>query len=424
MRGGELERRAVVGVGPVLDYFRDRGVVAGTNLDVMGKVLEARVGVQPQSLSVYARDLAVIFQDLAKPVDVATSADVRRAVQILIKRGSARKRISLLRAALEAAGRAELVQLTRKLKIKEKRKLQDPDILVAEDVARLIRDAPTRRDKAEIALLWESGRRIHEVLALDVGDVVPIANGGDAYYRVVFRKSKTIGQEGSYLLVESAPYVAAWLGYHPLRASRAAPLFVDTIGNRLGRLTYGAVYAMLERVGAIARVGKPVRPHAFRHARITALLRAGWSEAQVKKAVGLSPRSQELARYAHLLQTDIDNAVLAMHGKAPLEPPRMSALPSPEDLENVPAMPALPPELELGTSWTALRHEDQAELVAKSIAQEILKRGTPAWQTDEYMTTRQALEDTQRLQRELYAELQDVKRIREDLDKRVGGSTS
>ena len=343
---GDLERRASDGVAPVVEYYRAKGVVE-TNLDAMGKVLEARPGVESQSRAVYARDLSVIFKDLGKPLDAATAEDVGRCIRRLKDRGSARKRISLLRAALEAAGRADLVSLTKKVRVTERRKLQDTDILNAEDVARLIRDAPTRRDKAILAVLWESGHRIHEVLSLNVADVVPVGSNGEAYYRGIFRKSKVKGTEGSCLLVESAPYVKAWVERHPLRSRPDAPFFVDLIGKGLDRYSYSAVYAMLERVSAISRLGKPVRPHAFRHARITALLRAGWNEAAVKKAVGLSPRSQELARYGHLVSADIDNKVLAMNGKAALEVPKVQGLPSPEDLESVPAMPKEPPVLQI-----------------------------------------------------------------------------
>ncbi len=341
MSRGELERRASDGVAAVVDYYRGR--IGDEDLPIMAKVLEDRPSVQPQSLAVYARDLAVIFKDLNKPVVAATAADVRRCAQALIKRGSARKRISLLRAALEAADRTDLVTLTKRVHVKEKRKLQDSDILIAEDVARLIRDASTRRDKCIVALMYESGRRIHEVLALNVGDVMPVPNNSETFYRAVFRKTKVVGEEGSALLVESAPYIRAWQERHPLKGNPAAPFFVDTIGNRLTRYSYGGVYGMLERVARIARIGKPVRPHAFRHARITALLRAGWNEARVKKAVGLSPRSQELGRYGHLVTRDIDDATLALHGKAPIESARISSLPTPEDLESIPAMPKPPP---------------------------------------------------------------------------------
>ncbi len=357
---GDLERRASDGVASVLDYYRGKldkegRRVCEADLGIMGKVLESRLGVETQSRAVYARDLWVIFRDLGKPIDAATADDVARCIRRLRDRGSARKRISLLRAALEAGGRMDLLSLTKKVRLKEKAKLQDTDILTAEDVARLIRDAPTRRDKVIIAVLWESGRRIHEVLALNVADVVPVGSNGESYFRGIFRKSKTKGNEGSCLLVESAPWVRAWLERHPLREQPAAPFFVDTIGAGLNRYTYSAVYAMLERVNAATNLAKPVRPHAFRHARITALLRAGWNEAAIKKAVGLSPRSQELARYGHLVSADIDNKVLAMNGRAPLEAPKISGLPAPEDLESVPAMPMPPPGPELSALEVEVR---------------------------------------------------------------------
>jgi len=346
MTGGRLEIAAGQGVEPVLAYFRAQGLDE-TRLGLMNRILTDRPGVAPQSLAVYARNVSLVLKELGATPAEAEARDVRRAVQLFIARGSARNPIGVLRSVLEAAGRADLVALTKKVKVKEKRKLQDPDILVIEDVSLLLRDAPTRRDKGLISVLWESGRRIHEVLALNVADVRAVKNGGEDYYRATFRKTKVRGEEGDCLLVESAPYVKAWLAKHPTGGRRDAPLFLDMVGGSMGRFSYSGVYAMLRRIAKIAGITKPVRPHAFRHARITHLLRAGLTDTQVKKAVGLSASSQELARYGHLVQRDVDNAILAMHGKAPLEAVKIGGLERPESLDLIPAMPHEPTQADV-----------------------------------------------------------------------------
>src|SRR5688572_13655916 len=131
MTGGTLERLASDGVEAVVGYYKGR--IGDDDRAIMTKILANRPGIQVQSLAVYARDLALVFKELRAPVATATAADVRRCVQALIKRGSARSRIALLRVALKTGGREDLVELTRKIRLKDKRKLQDTDILSAED---------------------------------------------------------------------------------------------------------------------------------------------------------------------------------------------------------------------------------------------------------------------------------------------------
>ena len=192
---------------------------------------------------------------------------------------------------------------------KKKKRLAPADLLMVEDVNRMIGAARYTRDKALLAVLWETGGRIHEVLALTLADVEK-PNG---YYKVFFRKVKVEGEEHSCILTQASDLLEAWLKAYPLPRTDKAPLFpsADHYGYALSH--HGARFILLE-AAKVAQVTKPVNPHAFRHGRATDLLRRGMSEAQVKRFMGWTPASLMLGRYSHLVDEDVDNAILESHG--------------------------------------------------------------------------------------------------------------
>ncbi len=341
----ELERLvAERGCEAVGDYYQDaslrkqkprRGeeiLLSKAQAEAMVVVLRGRPTAKPQSIAAYARDMAIILRALGDPQN-ATPKLVERTLRLTV----ARKRVALLRALLAVGGHPELVP--KRVSLRESRSLRDDEILALEDINSLIRAAPSLRDRALLAVLWETGARIHEVLALRLSDAFWARGNGEQYLKVFLHKTKVAGEEHSSLLVEATPFLKGWMDAYPFGRSKEAPLFASSDGRRFGEaLSYEGAYFLLRTIAARAGVSKPIHPHAFRHARITHLLRLGLPDNQVKKMVGLSPRSTMLARYGHLVSADIDNAILRAHGKAPLEAPRAGGLLQPEG-ELVPAVP-------------------------------------------------------------------------------------
>ena len=67
----------------------------------------------------------------------------------------------------------------------------------------------------------------------------------------------------------------------------------------------------------VARTGikKRVYHHLFRHTRVTHLLaNKQINEAQAKVYFGWVPDSKMLSEYSHLISSDVNEAILAMHG--------------------------------------------------------------------------------------------------------------
>lgn len=180
-------------------------------------------------------------------------------------------------------------------------------LLTPRDVRRLIAECQNERDAAFIAVLWETGARIGELIDLQVGDIEE---------SVVGKHTVVTGKTGSrrLLLLESRPYIDTWLAVHP-NPRFDAPLWCkidfdqgspeETIGYQYIRLR------ILDRARKRAGIQKPVNPHHFRHSRATYLANY-LTEAQMCEWFGWSPGSRVPGRYVHLSGRDIDRAYTTM----------------------------------------------------------------------------------------------------------------
>jgi hypothetical protein len=90
-----------------------------------------------------------------------------------------------------------------------------------------------------------------------------------------------------------------------------------------------------------ANVGKKVWAHLCRHSSATYLLRIGVSEPNVKKLLGWSARSTQLARYGHLVSGDAYRAVLRAEGFTVPVPETVERI-TLEDDSLLPVVPVLP----------------------------------------------------------------------------------
>jgi ribosomal protein L40E len=64
-----------------------------------------------------------------------------------------------------------------------------------------------------------------------------------------------------------------------------------------------------------AGIKKRIYPHLFRHTRVThLLLNKQISEAQAKVYFGWVPSSTMFSEYSHLVSSDVNDAILAIHG--------------------------------------------------------------------------------------------------------------
>ncbi|WP_232820545.1 tyrosine-type recombinase/integrase [Halorussus litoreus] len=192
------------------------------------------------------------------------------------------------------------------------RRILPRQLLTPQDVTRLIDACVNDRDRAFIAILWETGARIGELIDLQYGDIETDTRGT---YVIV------TGKTGARRLplIESRPYVEQWLMAHPAPRPNL-PLWCkieqgtpnEPIGYNYIRLR------LLKRAQERAGIEKPVNPHHFRHSRATHL--ANWlTEAQLCEWFGWVQGSRVPARYVHLSGRDIDNAYQSLFSKPAYE---------------------------------------------------------------------------------------------------------
>jgi integrase len=137
--------------------------------------------------------------------------------------------------------------------------------------------------QALLWVLWDTGFRISEALALRVGDFKPAKDGGA--HLPLPRQEETplplkTGQRAlATYVVDCVPAIQTWLPFHPLRDDFTAPLFPSQRNPR--RAVPDATLArFFEKLGERAGVPR-AHPHLFRHTRATRAAEAGWNEAQL-----------------------------------------------------------------------------------------------------------------------------------------------
>ena len=179
-------------------------------------------------------------------------------------------------------------------------------LLVQEDIKKMIKFASNKRDKALIAVLWESGARIGEIGGMQIKDVV-----FDEFGCRIIVSGKTGMRR--IRLVNAAPYLIEWINSHPNSNDPEAPLWVSTNVDKVSLMTYDAMRLQLHKIARRAGLKKPVNPHNFRHSRATYLAQF-LTEAQMKEYFGWVRDSDMAARYVHLSGKQMDDAILKLYG--------------------------------------------------------------------------------------------------------------
>jgi site-specific recombinase XerD len=158
----------------------------------------------------------------------------------------------------------------------------EPELLGEADVQRLLLTASERaptgvRNRALIALLYCSGLRVAEGLALRPEDLDP--TGPSVVVGGVRRRA-------AHLFAPAWPYLETWLALRARHGLPArAPLFC-TLGGAALEPAY--VRAMLARLARRSGLGKRVHPHLLRHSSAARLARAGVGPAALAEQLGLA----------------------------------------------------------------------------------------------------------------------------------------
>lgn len=147
-------------------------------------------------------------------------------------------------------------------------------MLTPEEIEALLRACQPSRDRAVIALLYESGCRIGELGRLTWQRVQ-----FDAYGIVVSIEDTKCHTQRYVRLVMATPYLAIWRNDYPFEPVGDALVFIT---YRKKPLQHATVYQQFHKIATRAGITKRITPHIFRHSRITHLINQGMKESVIK----------------------------------------------------------------------------------------------------------------------------------------------
>jgi integrase len=180
-----------------------------------------------------------------------------------------------------------------------KNNLKREDILTIEDINKLIETTDSHRYKALIALLFESGARIGEIVKIVADDIQETDRG----LVISIPQFKTGNDYRRVLCIFSAQYIRNYKSYCALNKN-----------DILFDISEPAAWRALKKIGEKSGIGKPVTPHKFRHAQATDMVLRGYQESVIRKKLGWTADSRMIARYQHIADDDVINATAEMAG--------------------------------------------------------------------------------------------------------------
>ena len=207
------------------------------------------------------------------------------------------------------------------IKVRKPRQVVPVEVLTPEEVHAILGKASMRaptgvRNKALLTLLYRSGLRVSEAIALRVSDL----NQAEHSVRVRFTKAGLAQTRGYHPSVDDA--LQRWLDKRRELGIRANgnPLFCTLEGKPLSARYVGS---MLARYARRAGVSKRVHPHGLRHTYADELRRAGVDVVVISQLLGHSSIAIT-SRYLDHMSGGF--AVRLLEG---IELPELPALPGP-----------------------------------------------------------------------------------------------
>jgi site-specific recombinase XerD len=266
-------------------------------------------GASPFTIRNNISSLNIFNNIVNKPVSELTQTDVEDILIGLngldLSTTSKKAHTVTFKCLLKFAGRKDLIETITIPNTKNKTKIPE-DLLTKEEIKDLIDNAANPRDKALISLLYESGARLGELLALRIKHIVPHEKGTYIH----FPEGKTGARK--ILVIFSGMYLNNWLITHPDRNNREAFLWCQLFPPH-NPISATAFRKVIVRAADRAGIKKKVNPHSFRHAQATELAK-DFTEQQMKQYLGWAQDSKMAAVYVHLSGRDMDAAVLAKNG--------------------------------------------------------------------------------------------------------------
>jgi site-specific recombinase XerD len=196
--------------------------------------------------------------------------------------------------------------------------LSDPESI------RILQATSSPRDRALVATLLGAGLRVSELCALDVGDLLGDADGGDVLH-VRFGKG---GKDRMVPVHEEVIHaIHLYLTSTGRSTSDSGPLFLAQDRGRVARRDHRvgarAVRKLISRLQEQAGVAKVISPHSFRHTYGIRGIRHGKDPVAMSRLLGHASLTTTMAYVNHLGLSELRQTVPHLPGSdhaQPLDP--------------------------------------------------------------------------------------------------------
>lgn len=167
--------------------------------------------------------------------------------------------------------------------------------------------------QALLWILWDTGFRISEALALRVGSVTISPDNSAVHLELPADAPHLKTGPRRIFAVECAPAIRAWLAHHPHKSDANAPLFPSD-RRWAESVQPTSVNKILRECSNEVGLAKAITCHQFRHTRATRAAKAGWNEHQLNTYFGWTPGSRESATYVHMSAADVEEKLRTEFG--------------------------------------------------------------------------------------------------------------
>jgi integrase/recombinase XerC len=256
----------------------------------------------PATLANYARALDLLINLYKKPLQALEPAEVRRSIALLHAKGLSPRTLALILSAWRGwfrwLARHRGFRSNPVLGIRAPKAARPlPKALSVESTQRLLdaqkdEGSAAQRDRAMFELLYSSGLRLAELVALDIGDGRLDLRQGEVTVTGKGSKTRTVP-----IGAKAREALHAWL---EARSQLASPsekaVFVGARGKRISPAVVGARLAAWARARGL---NQRVHPHMLRHSFATHVLQSSQDLRAVQELLGHASISTTQV-YTHL----------------------------------------------------------------------------------------------------------------------------
>jgi len=281
-------------------------------------VLACEMGLAPNTRLAYGSDVLLFFTWLQQTHEQKHLKLVRElhitaylaAIHSSVKPSTANRKLSALKAFFRWAQRDHLIEIDPTSRLQAARLSSRAPVVMSEFQVEALLMAPDVttasgvRDRAVLELLYATGLRVSELVAIEThqvkNDSCFLIRGKGNRDRIV-----VYGQEAAYWLA----HYLSWARQHLLGWVQIRALFVSVRTGRV--MSRKGVYNMVKRYSLLARLELRCTPHSLRHAFATHLLTGGANLRVIQLLLGHESLSSTVI-YTHVARERLKK-VLAEH---------------------------------------------------------------------------------------------------------------